>query len=159
MGFFKRHQGRGSYDLFSNYNHFVPGYGGMFMLLAMFLLGALLGNLLIGALNLISAEFVTLYGTMISYPVMFIPAMLYASAKSRRNDIFETGYALDSNNFGSLGGVWMAIIVSVATIATAFIADAFNSLLPISILRKFFTGMTNGFLVTRATILNKVMVM
>ena len=130
MAFFKRHQGRGSYDLFSNYNHFVPGYGGMFMLLLMFLAGALLGNITVGALTLVSSEFATVYGTVISYPIMFIPAMLYASAKSRRNDMFETGYALDSNNFGSLGAGWMALIVSVATIATAFIADAFNSLLP-----------------------------
>ncbi|MBR5199405.1 MAG: CPBP family intramembrane metalloprotease [Bacteroidales bacterium] len=130
MAFFKRHQGRGSYDLFSNYNHFVPGYGGMFMLLLMFLAGALLGNITVGALTLVSSEFATVYGTVISYPIMFIPAMLYASAKSRRNDMFETGYALDSNNFGSLGAGWMALIVSVATIATALIADAFNSLLP-----------------------------
>ena len=130
MAFFKRHQGRGSYDLFSNYNNFVPGYGGMFMLLLMFLAGALLGNITVGALTLVSSEFATVYGTVISYPIMFIPAMLYASAKSRRNDMFETGYALDSNNFGSLGAGWMALIVSVATIATAFIADAFNSLLP-----------------------------
>ena len=102
----------------------------MFMLLLMFLAGALLGNITVGALTLVSSEFATVYGTVISYPIMFIPAMLYASAKSRRNDMFETGYALDSNNFGSLGAGWMALIVSVATIATAFIADAFNSLLP-----------------------------
>ena len=130
MAFFKRYQGRGSYDLFSNYNHFVPGYGGMFMLLLMFLVGALLGNITVGALTLVSSEFATVYGTVISYPIMFIPAMLYASAKSRRNDMFETGYALDSSNFGSLGAFWMALIVSVATMATAFIADACNALLP-----------------------------
>ena len=146
MGFFKRHKGRGSYDLFSTYNHYVPGYGGMFMLLLMFLLGAFLGNLVIAGLTYISADFVTVYGTMISYPVMFIPAMSYASAQSRRNNMFETGYALDSNNFGSLGWAWMALIVSIATVATAYIADAFNTLLPDTPewFEKLMKAMTNG---------------
>ena len=116
------------------------------MLLLMFLLGALLGNLVIAGLTYISADFVTVYGTMISYPVMFIPAMSYASAQSRRNNMFETGYALDSNNFGSLGWAWMALIVSIATVATAYIADAFNTLLPDTPewFEKLMKAMTNG---------------
>lgn len=130
MGFFKRHSGRGSYDLFSNHSHCVPGYGGMMMLFVMFLLGALLGNILVGALTFVSAEFATIYGTVISYPVMFIPPWLYVSAKSRRNEFFETGYALDSSHFGSLGGFSMAVIVSIATMAMAFLADSLNILMP-----------------------------
>lgn len=130
MGFFKRHSGRGSYDLFSNHSHYVPGYGGMMMLFVMFLLGALLGNILVGALTFVSAEFATIYGTVISYPVMFIPPWLYVSAKSRRNEFFETGYALDSSHFGSLGGFSMAVIVSIATMAMAFLADSLNILMP-----------------------------
>ena len=130
MGFFKRHTGRASYDLFSNYSHYVPGYGGMFMLLLMFLFGSLLGSLLVIALTFVSPEFAELYGTVISYPVMFIPALLYASANSRRNEYFETGYALDSSNFGSLGGFRMAVIVSIATIAAAFLADSLNGIMP-----------------------------
>ena len=130
MGFFKRHSGRGSYDLFSNHSHCVPGYGGMMMLFVMFLLGALLGNILVGALTFVSAEFATIYGTVISYPVMFIPPWLYVSAKSRRNEFIETGYALDSSHFGSLGGFSMAVIVSIATMAMAFLADSLNILMP-----------------------------
>ena len=130
MGFFKRHSGRGSYDLFSNHSHCVPGYGGMMMLFVMFLFGALLGNILVGALTFVSAEFATIYGTVISYPVMFIPPWLYVSAKSRRNEFFETGCALDSSHFGSLGGFSMAVIVSIATMAMAFLADSLNILMP-----------------------------
>ena len=130
MGFFKRQSGRGSYDLFSNHSHCVPGYGGMMMLFVMFLIGALLGNILVAALTLVSAEFATVYGTVISYPVMFIPAWLYVSAKSRRNEFFETGYALDSSHFGNLGGFSMAVIVSIATMAMAFMADSLNGLMP-----------------------------
>lgn len=130
MGFFKRHSGRGSYDLFSNHSHYVPGYGGMMMLFVMFLFGALLGNILVGALTFVSAEFATIYGTVISYPVMFIPPWLYVSAKSRRNEFFETGYALDSSHLGSLGAFSMAVIVSIATMAMAFLADSLNILMP-----------------------------
>ena len=128
--FFKRHTGRGSYDLFSNYSHYLPGVGGIFGVLGLFLLGALLGNLLVLALQFISPEFAAEYGTVISYPIMFIPAMLYASAKSRFDENFTAGYKMDSNNFGSFSGIQMAAIVIVATLATAFMTDALSSLLP-----------------------------
>ena len=130
MGFFKRHTGRADYSLFSNYAHCVPGYGGMMILFVMFLIGALLGSLLSGACALVSPEFAMTYGTVISYPVMFIPALLYASAQSRRNEFFETGYAVDSNNFGKLGSFKMALIVSVATFAAAFVGDCLNGIMP-----------------------------
>ena len=128
--FFRRHTGRGSYDLFSNYAHYLPTVGGMFLLFLLFLVGALLGNLIILALGLVSSEFVSVYGTVISYPVMFIPPLLYASAQSRRNEYFEMGYAVDSNNFGRLGGMKLGLAVSVATIALAFMTDSLTRVLP-----------------------------
>lgn len=131
MAFFKRHTGRGSYDLFSNYSHYLPGFGGMMMLFAMFLIGSLLGSILVLCLGfLLSPEDVATYGNIISYPVMFIPPLLYASAMSRRNEYFDTGYALDSSHFGRLGGFRMALVVSVATIATAFVVEPVGLLLP-----------------------------
>lgn len=130
MGFFRRHQGRGSYDLFSNYAHYLPDVGGMFLLFALFLLGALLGNILVIGLGMFSLEFASVYGTVISYPVMFIPPLLYASAQSRRNEFFDKGYALDSNNFGRLGGIRTGLVVSVATIAVAFMTDALTKVMP-----------------------------
>ena len=128
--FFRKHKGRGSYDLFSSYTYYLPDVGGMFILFLLFLLGALLGNLLILALGFVSTEFVAIYGTVISYPVMFIPPLLYASAQSRRNEYFDKGYALDSNNFGKLGGFRMALIVSIATLALGFMTDALSKILP-----------------------------
>ena len=128
--FFKRHTGRGSYDLFSNYSHFLPGIGGIFGILALFILGALLGNILVLGLQFISPEFAKEYGTIISYPVMFIPAMLYASSKSRFDENFVQGYRMDSNNFGRFSGLQIAVIVSIATLATAFMTDAVSSLMP-----------------------------
>ena len=128
--FFRRHTGRGSYDLFTNYAHYLPTVGGMFLLFLLFLVGALLGNLIILALGLVSSEFVSVYGTVISYPVMFIPPLLYASAQSHRNEYFDMGYAVDSNNFGRLGGVKLGLAVSVATIALAFMTDSLTRVLP-----------------------------
>ena len=137
--FFKRHQRRGSYDLFSTYIHYLPGIGGMFMLLAMFFVGALLGNMLVLLLQAgFSAEFAQEYGTVISYPVMFIPPMLYASFQSRKNEFLPwgedgnppAGVPLDTDNFGRLGGGWLALVVSIATMAASFVAEPVNTMLP-----------------------------
>ena len=109
----------------------MPGLGGMMILLILFILGAALGSLTTGLLGrLISNDFVLTYGTIISYPMMFIPPMLYASANSRRNDMFETGYALDSNNFGKLGGFRLALVAVATTIAAAFVVEPITALLP-----------------------------
>ena len=130
MKFFKRHQRRGSYDLFSNYNHFTPGVGGMFGLLGLFLLGGLLGNIVVLAMQAFLPDVAKDYGMLVSYPLMFIPAMLYASAKSRLDENFTPDAPVDSNRFGRLGGFAMAVIVSVATLAAAFLTDITTKLLP-----------------------------
>ena len=132
MGFFKRHQGRASYALFTNYSHYLPGFGGMTGLFLLFLLGSLLGSLISGVFVLMmgSSESVMQYSMLIAYPVSFIPPLLYASAKSRRNEFFDKGYALDSNNFGTKGGFAMAVIVSIATLAAAFVCEPVSVMLP-----------------------------
>lgn len=130
MKFFKRHQRRGSYDLFSNYNHFTPGVGGMFGLLGLFLFGGLLGNIAVLAMQAFLPDVAKDYGMLVSYPLMFIPAMLYASAKSRLDENFTPDVPVDSNRFGRLGGFAMAVIVSVATLAAAFLTDITTKLLP-----------------------------
>ena len=137
MGFFKRHQGRASYDLFSTYSYFLPSLKGMLMLLIMFLLGSLLGNIVIAVLSLcLSSQFAMEYGTVISYPLMFVPPMLYASYQSRKAEFSawaeegSTCIPLDSNNFGRLGSWKLAAVASIATIAAAFIAEPINTLLP-----------------------------
>ncbi len=123
---------RGSFDLFSTFNFYLPDLWGMVVLFGLFFVGNLLGSC-------ISGIFVYMMGTsghafsyamLIAYPVSFIPPMLYASAMSRRNEFFEPGYALDSGNFGPKGGAVMALVVSIATIAAAFIAEPVNLLLP-----------------------------
>ena len=104
----------------------------MILLFVLFLLGSILGSLVSSVFMLAmgSSDTVMSYSMLISYPVSFIPPLLYASVQSRRNKVFDTGYALDSNNFGSRGGIMMGIIVSIATIAAAFVAEPVTALLP-----------------------------
>ena len=126
--FFRRYEGRGSYDLFSSYSYYLPGIGGMFMLLAMFIIGSLLGNLVtMGLQATLGADFAKQFGTVISYPVMFIPPMLYSSVKSRLNS-YNTEEVLLDNKVS--GGTRLAIIVTVATMAAAFITEPVTALLP-----------------------------
>ena len=131
MAFFKRHQGRGSYDLFSTYNYFMPGFSDLVWLVILFFVGAFLGILIGAGLALgISQDFAMTYGLVIVYPVQFIPAMLYASAVSQRNMGFEPEYPLDNNNFGGRSGLSMALIVSVMAISAAFVTEPVSMLLP-----------------------------
>lgn len=129
--FFRRHEGRGSYDLFSSYTHYLPGFGGVAILLLLFLAGGLLGNLVtIGLTAFMGAEFSNTYGILVSYPIMFIPAMLYASAKSRLNEYTTEEVTLDK---GLGKGKTCAKLIAVgifSTIAMAFVVEPITALLP-----------------------------
>ncbi len=131
MAFFKRHKS-GGYDLLSTYSHYLPDLWGMVILFALFFVGNLLGGLVSSLFVALMgpSENIMSYSMLISYPVSFIPPMLYASAQSRRNEYFDKGYALDSNNFGEKGGAVIAVVVSIATIATAFVIEPVTALLP-----------------------------
>ena len=89
MHYFKKKTKRGSYDLFSTYNYFVPGISDLIWIAVLFFAGMFLGVLITSVLTLtMSSSFATTYGMVIVYPLQFIPAMLYASVKSRRNEGF-----------------------------------------------------------------------
>ena len=131
MHYFKKKTRRGSYDILSTYNHFVPEISDLIWTMILFLAGMFLGGLVTAVLSLtMSTSFATTYGLVIVYPLQFIPAMLYASAKSRRNEGFEKGYALDSNNFGGRKGWSMALIASAMAVAGAFVIEPISMLLP-----------------------------
>ncbi|MBR5103383.1 MAG: CPBP family intramembrane metalloprotease [Bacteroidales bacterium] len=131
MGFFRKRSRRGSYDLFSAYNYFVPDISELAWVMVLFLAGMFLGVIVAAVLAFAtSQEFAATYGMVIVYPVQFIPAMLYASAKSRMNEGFEKGYALDNNNFGGRSGFSMALIVSAMAVAAAFVFEPVSILLP-----------------------------
>ena len=131
MGFFKRHSGRASYNLLANYDYFMPGYTDILLVIILMALGSYLGSIIvnsftIGDPTLDSKKYVML----IAYPLQFLPAMIFASTKSRRNEGFEDGYTLDINNFGSHKSLTMAFTAIVLSISCAIVVDPVSMLLP-----------------------------
>ena len=122
----------GNYNVLDQHAYYVPGVADMFVLLAWLLAGALLGNLVTLAFaSILGPEAGMEYGMILAYPVMFIPAMIYAASKSGRNSFVRKGIKLDSANFGGSGKGWIcAVIVAVATIALSFCADAITAVMP-----------------------------
>jgi len=116
-----------NWDLYANHAWYVPGVGGMFTLLLWFLLGNLLGSLVVAIFGLFLPNQVVLdYGPLVAYPLTFLPAMLYAAGKSQKNSLFEPGIQLNSSNFGPFKGWAIALITVVLTFATMITADLPN---------------------------------
>ena len=120
-----------NYSFLSNYPFFTPGFKGGIILLLLFLAGAVLGGIVSAPLALLYKSSNAMEAVMlVSYPIMFIPPMIYASLQSKRNSFFDLGYKLDSNNFGSLGG-WKAALMAAALVLTAgFIIDITGYIMP-----------------------------
>lgn len=120
-----------NYNFLEHYTYYVPGTAEIFILLAFLLLGALLGNVISAVFMVILPSDVAMeYSMLLSYPVMFIPAMIYASSKSRRNCLFREGVKLNSAHFGKIGGALCALLVTVGTLAASFCADAVTAVMP-----------------------------
>ena len=124
-----RHHKR-NYSILSGFQYYTPGVGGMFALLLWLLAGAVLGSVVSAALSLAMGGLDTAYITLISYPIMFVPPLVYASFKSHRNALFDTGFALDNNHFGASGAWVAALVAAAATLACAFVCDGLTTLLP-----------------------------
>lgn len=120
-----------SFDLLSTFDNYWPDVSGIFILLGLLLAGALVGNLVTTLLGKVYGEtFVMSYGILVSYPIQFIPAMLYASAKSR-NKFFDAGSVpLDEGRFSPIGAGWMALMVIISTIAASLVFEPVCMLLP-----------------------------
>ena len=126
---------RGNFNVLGKYAWFVPSGADVFILLLLLLLGALIGSgvvlvmsLCFGAENV--TDFTTKYATLISYPIMFIPPMLWAAGKSRRNRMQYKGLALDNANVVPLGWVACIPMVIVATLAAGLVGEWASSWLP-----------------------------
>ena len=120
-----------NYKFFDNFSWFVPGVKEMLILLLMLLLGGVLGNVITLLFTAcLGAAKGTEYAMVVSYPVMFIPAMMYAGAKSRARSFTGGGLKLDSDNFSPVGGVLCAVLAAVGTVTMAFCTDALGQVLP-----------------------------
>ncbi len=137
----------GNYRFLDNFNWYVPSVADMFILLLWLLVGGLLGNIVTIAFQAaLGTEAAQTYGMLVSYPLMFLPAMMYAASKSRRRRYEREGVKLDSDNFGRRGGIVLGVMVAAATVAGAFCTDLFNSMLPPmpEWLEKLLKGLTTG---------------
>ena len=118
-----------NYNLYANHAWFVPGLGGMFGLLGWFLVGNLLGGLVIAILTpFVPQSVITDYSMLVAYPLSFLPAMVYAAQKSQKNSLFETGYQLNNSHFGPFKAWQMVLITVLLTFATMMSADYINYL-------------------------------
>lgn len=120
-----------NYNFLGNYTYYVPGVADMFIILAWLLLGSIIGSIAnVVFIKILGPDTGMEYGMIVAYPLMFIPAMMYASIKSRKNSYFRKGVKLDSNNFAPHNGAVCALVVMVATLALAFCTDFLSSLMP-----------------------------
>ena len=121
-----------NFEFFSKFDFFTPGPGGILMLVLMFLAGALLGSIVSAPILLLmkGSPDAQMYMMLISYPVMFIPPLIYASYKSNANSFFGKGYKLSNDHYSPLGIAMCCLLVVVATLCNTFIADSLISLLP-----------------------------
>lgn len=120
-----------NFKILDKYSYYTPGGYGIAGLCLWLLLGVLLGNV-------VSMVFTAALGIgagtdaamLVSYPLMFIPAMVYTAVKSSRNEEFDKGYALDNSHFKPVGGAICALTAVLATLALNFVSDFFINLLP-----------------------------
>jgi len=120
-----------NYNILSHYTYSLPGWSGMLGLLFWLIVGSLLGGVVMIIFRaFMSTEAATTYGMLVSYPLQFIPAMMYASSNSRRKCINSEGVKLDNNHFGVKGGAVCALMVAAATLCSSYCCDALTNLLP-----------------------------
>ena len=124
---------RGNYNLYQTFEYFSPKWRGILGLVFWFLVGALLGSVVtLIVTKFMGAEASLEYGMLLSYPIMFIPPMVFAAVRSRRKEmeIGAVGSPLEVGNFAPLGGWLCAALVVVVTLAAGIFSDFFTSILP-----------------------------
>ena len=118
-----------NYKFFENYDYYVPGAADVFILLALLLLGAVIGQLP-SLILLVYPTFDQSAIMLVAYPLMFIPAMIYAGFRSKMRRFDGGGVQLDRCNCSPLGAVLCSVLVIPATLALAFACDACSFILP-----------------------------
>ena len=116
--------------MFRNHSYYTPSWGGLFALLLMYFVGLLVAGIVLVVLMAIPGDFASTYGTLITYPVQFVPIILYVAAKSRSGSMFLTGYLPDNDNFGRVGGLGAAVAAAFLTIGAALMTDPLMKVLP-----------------------------
>ncbi len=136
MDFLRHRKVDRSFDLFSKFDSFSPDLGGIIVLLLCVVAGGLMGQGLMALLGMLMPEGdLQPYRNLIAYPIMFIPAMLYASVMSFKEH-YEAGhsveeeYPMDQADFDRCNPWILLPAVSVATLALSFVIEPLSLLLP-----------------------------
>ncbi|MCF0174679.1 MAG: CPBP family intramembrane metalloprotease [Bacteroidales bacterium] len=130
----KTHRIRSNFNILSTYDGYAPNGKGVIILLLWILVGVILANIveIIYTLALGKGDSIQ-YSMIIAYPLMFIPAMIWAAAKSRNNFTLEEETAIppiDRADFGNIKPVFMVLMVMVATVACQILCDNFSLWMP-----------------------------
>ncbi len=122
---------RGNYNILGKYGWCIPDGTEIFFLILLLLLGTLIGIVFVSILMAIMGqEAIKDYTTLLSYPIMFIPAMIWAAANSRSNRYRQKGLDLDNANVAPLGwGICICLTV-LGTIGVGIVSDVFQRVLP-----------------------------
>lgn len=121
---------KGNFKILESFEHFNPGWKGVLKLFLWMMVGAVIGNVITFVLGIfLGTEWVSSYGTVIAYPIMFIPPMFYARRRSMMREHLEAN-PLNKGVFKPYGAPLCALLVAGLTIAAGYIADPVVTLLP-----------------------------
>lgn len=141
MAFFRRGK-NANFSILNGFSWHVPGIGGLFCQLGWFLAGFLAAQLIsiivvfiysLSSGSLISAATdpsLLQIIQLISYPFLFLPALIASKFLSNRNMYFEDGYKTDSPVREKITPWKAGLMCCVATFGLAFLMDFVNGLLP-----------------------------
>lgn len=126
------HKHTRSFDLFSSHAYYLPSFKGMVILLGLLALGAALGGIIsLIAAKLLPYEITSTYMMIVIYPIQFLPALFYVSSQSHRLEGFDNVAApLDNDRFSPVGGLLLAVMAFIATIAASIVSEPLTMLLP-----------------------------
>lgn len=130
--FFKRHKG-GNYDLFGTHGYYIPDWKGIFLIIVFICIGVTLGSILTIVATVTSGNSPEVLSAImpLTYLLMFLPLLIYVSAKSAAHAPWMEPVPLDRNDgFGPLGKAACFVLAMVGTAAMAFALDPLNSILP-----------------------------
>lgn len=125
------HRRRGNFNYLEHYTYFVPNVREIVILFVWLVVGTLAGSAVSYAVNTaLGTGSSTEMTELIAYPIMFIPPMIYAASRSRRNSLRKGGVKVDSGNFSPVGGAVCSLLVVVGTVTLSYCAEAVGMLLP-----------------------------
>lgn len=148
-----KHRAKANFNLLSGFDGYAPAAKGVIALLLWFLVGVILGNIvnfvIIATTPSTLINSMLEYSMLVIYPLMFIPAMMWAGFKSRQADYDFNAVKpepIDQSNFGSLKALPLALMVMVVTLAAQMLCDNFGLWMPAvpEGLKSLFESMTQG---------------